>query len=89
MAATLRIADTSTTTVRVVIDELRRSLTESRDAARQKLSERGLDPVGESSHPPSDAELRHNFWWYEGGLETLNELVELLEDDATTRADGP
>lgn len=66
-------------------DTIARLMANSRtihEAAAEALRERGIDPVERVCTPPSDAELRHTYWFEFGYLQALEDLGEELELEA-------
>lgn len=68
--------------VKDTIAGLRQQCESDRAAAFAKCQERGIEPVSEACFPPSDDELRNDYWYYAGMVDALEDLGEELELEA-------
>jgi hypothetical protein len=89
MAATLHATDTVsieavTNAVRLLLEQRRAD----HQDAMQKLQARGIEPVVAVHHPPTDEELRCDYWWYHGAVLALEYLCESLGLDRLAAPDG-
>lgn len=81
------MSTTVNTQVSTAIASLRQQFEADRAAAFSKCQERGIEPVAEACHPPSDDELRNDYWWYDGAVRALEDLCEELELDTKQAID--
>ena len=71
----------TTPTITDAIAAMRERLRADRGATIAKLTARGIEPVERTCTPPTDAELRCDYWYYTGALDALEDLDEELTAD--------